>query len=47
MERSLFRQQNNLIESETQIVIDLILLYKSLGGGWEIPVTSTSIEVQE
>jgi NodT family efflux transporter outer membrane factor (OMF) lipoprotein len=46
-ERSLFRQQNNLIESEAQIVVDLILLYKALGGGWEIPEATILNEVKE
>ena len=38
-ERSLFRQQNNLIQSEANMVVDLVLLYKALGGGWEVPET--------
>jgi NodT family efflux transporter outer membrane factor (OMF) lipoprotein len=36
-ERSMFRQQNHLIESEKSIVTNVILLYKALGGGWEVP----------
>jgi len=36
-ERSLYRQQNHLIDTQTNMVVNLILLYKSLGGGWEIP----------
>lgn len=41
-ERTLYRQQNNLIETETSIIVNLILLYKSLGGGWDIPQTTTA-----
>ncbi|MDW5287378.1 TolC family protein [Formosa sp. PL04] len=35
-QRSLFRQQNQKVTSETDIVINLIKLYKALGGGWTI-----------
>jgi len=33
----MYRQQNHLIESEKSIVTNVILLYKALGGGWEVP----------
>lgn len=36
-ERSLYRQQNQVIDAQSNMAVDLILLYKSLGGGWEIP----------
>lgn len=34
MQRSLFNQQDDLASSDGQIVQNLILIYKSLGGGW-------------
>ena len=35
MERSLTAQQDALAESEGQVVINLVRLYKALGGGWD------------
>lgn len=35
-ERELNRAEQNLLTSETAILVDLITLYKALGGGWEI-----------
>lgn len=37
MQRSLFNQQDELASSDGQIVQNLILIYKSLGGGWSPP----------
>lgn len=34
MQRSLFTQQDQLAESQGRLIQDLILIYKSLGGGW-------------
>lgn len=35
-ERSLFRSQNRLVESQSKTLIELVFIYKSLGGGWPI-----------
>jgi len=38
-QESLYASENALVQSETNIVTDLIALYKALGGGWEfVPV---------
>jgi outer membrane protein TolC len=34
-ERSLYAAQNDLTLSETAVSVDLVQLYKALGGGWE------------
>lgn len=34
-EQNLYSAQNQLAASETQIAVDLVSLYKALGGGWE------------
>ena len=34
-ERSLYQAQDALVQSERNVSVDLISLYKSLGGGWE------------
>jgi multidrug efflux system outer membrane protein len=34
-QRSLFASEDALVQSERNITIDLIALYKALGGGWE------------
>ncbi|HUA67276.1 MAG TPA: efflux transporter outer membrane subunit [Candidatus Saccharimonadales bacterium] len=44
-ERSLYQAQDDLVQSDTTISTDLISLYKSLGGGWEIePLPISSAE---
>jgi outer membrane protein TolC len=35
-ERSLYLQQDALARSERAVTTDLIVLYKALGGGWEV-----------
>ena len=35
-ERTLFTSQDLLAQSQTQIVVDLVALYKALGGGWNV-----------
>jgi NodT family efflux transporter outer membrane factor (OMF) lipoprotein len=44
-ERSLYRQQNQRVKSETEIAVDLIKLYKALGGGWTVNQDSTAIKI--
>jgi outer membrane protein TolC len=44
-ERSLLRQQSKLIGSEAKIMVDLIQLYKSLGGGWVVPQDSVQLTI--
>jgi NodT family efflux transporter outer membrane factor (OMF) lipoprotein len=44
-ERSLLRQQNNRLNSEAMIMVNLIQLYKSLGGGWVVPPDSVSLSI--
>jgi len=36
MQRGLFEQQDQLISTEADVMVNLITLYKALGGGWEI-----------
>ncbi|MEJ2112974.1 MAG: TolC family protein, partial [Flavobacteriaceae bacterium] len=45
-QRSLFQQQDELLQSETQVVVDLVALYKALGGGWDSQVDSTSVPAE-
>jgi outer membrane protein, multidrug efflux system len=41
-QRSLYSSEDALVQSERSIVIDLIALFKALGGGWEsVPTIST------
>jgi len=43
-QESLYASENALVQSDTNIVTDLIALYKALGGGWEpIPSSAQSI----
>ena len=35
-QKSLFDQQDELVASQTNVVLDLIRIYKALGGGWPI-----------
>jgi outer membrane protein TolC len=34
MERSLFQQQDELVSSQGIVVVNLINIYRALGGGW-------------
>lgn len=34
-ERSLYRSEDDLIQSERSVSLNLVILYKALGGGWE------------
>lgn len=40
-ERSLIDSQDKVIQSETQILLNLAQLYKALGGGWELSKQNT------
>ncbi len=48
-QRTLYSDENTLVQSETSIVTDLIALYKALGGGWESvpPITTMGNAVAE
>jgi NodT family efflux transporter outer membrane factor (OMF) lipoprotein len=46
-ERSMLRQKNKLIECEANIVVDMILLYKALGGGWKVSADTISVAKQK
>ncbi|MBI4578187.1 MAG: TolC family protein, partial [Planctomycetes bacterium] len=37
-QRSLYATQDQLVQSDTAVVTNLISLYKALGGGWDAPV---------
>ncbi len=39
-QRSLFSVEDQLVQSERSVVVNLIAVYKALGGGWGITVTS-------
>jgi len=34
-ERSLYEAQAALVQSDRDVSVDVVVLYKSLGGGWE------------
>jgi outer membrane protein, multidrug efflux system len=36
-QRSLFQTQSNLAQSEATLTIDVVAIYKALGGGWAVP----------
>jgi multidrug efflux system outer membrane protein len=38
-ERSLYQAQDQLVQSERAVIVDLIKLYKALGGGWDMTAT--------
>ena len=35
-QRDLFSQQDQLVVTEAEVVVNLITLYKALGGGWDL-----------
>ena len=35
-QRDLFSQQDQLVATEAEVVVNLITLYKALGGGWDL-----------
>lgn len=35
-QRDLFSQQDQLVASEAEVIVNLITLYKALGGGWDV-----------
>jgi len=39
----LLQSENDLADSDTQIAVDLVTLYRALGGGWEIADTAVAI----
>ena len=41
MERSLFEQQDEFATSEGTVAVNMINIYRALGGGWEAPQPST------
>lgn len=42
-ERSLYQAQDQLVQSERTVSVDLIALYKSLGGGWQVAAPQTAL----
>ena len=46
-QRSLFQQQDDLLQSETQVVVELVALYKALGGGWDSQADSTAVPIKD
>jgi multidrug efflux system outer membrane protein len=40
-QRALYMGQDALAQSETAVVVNLIALYKALGGGWEVYAPSS------
>src|SRR5208282_6750385 len=42
-ERSLYQAQDALVQSDKTVTTDVIALYKSLGGGWEIETNLQAI----
>jgi len=41
-ERSLYAAQDALVQSDQTIALDLVQLYKALGGGWLFPARVTT-----
>ena len=41
-QRTLYQAQVDLAVSEANVTIDLVALYKALGGGWEVPCCTAS-----
>ncbi len=44
MERSLFRQQDLAADSEGQVTLNLVRVYRSLGGGWDADAPAAPVE---
>jgi outer membrane protein TolC len=44
-ERSLYQSEDQLAVSDQTVSLDLIALYKALGGGWETPTSATPRDV--
>jgi len=40
VQRNLFAAQDALTRSEQQVALNLVALYKALGGGWDVPATA-------
>lgn len=41
-ERSLYQAQDQLVQSERDVIVNLIKLYKALGGGWNVAAEQSS-----
>ena len=39
-QRDLFSQQDQLVATEAEVIVNLITLYKALGGGWDVEDTA-------
>jgi multidrug efflux system outer membrane protein len=46
-ERSLYQAQDALVQSDRTVATDLISLYKSLGGGWEVADTQPMLSLAD
>jgi len=46
-QRSLFSVEDELVQSERSVTVNLIAVYKALGGGWEITATSDATHSKE
>jgi len=46
-QRSVYTSQDAMIQSETSIILNLISLYKSLGGGWQPPEETAADSEQQ
>ncbi len=44
MQRTLFTQQDRLVMSEGQVILDLVSVYKALGGGWAAETDALDVE---
>jgi outer membrane protein TolC len=44
-ERSLYAAQDALVQSDQTVSLNLVQLYKALGGGWQIATNSASAMV--
>ena len=46
-QRTLLSYEDELVKSKTEMITDLISLYKALGGGWSSMASSTDITIPD
>ncbi len=45
-EQTLFTAQDSLAQSQRDVALDVVALYKAVGGGWEVAGPVTTLKVQ-
>ncbi len=46
-EQTLFTAQDSLAQSQRDVTLDVVALYKGVGGGWEVAGPVTALKVQD